>query len=950
MTDSAKYPVFLPQTDFPLRAGLAQKEPEILAQWERIGLAQKLMAHNAGAQPFVLHDGPPYANGNLHIGHALNKVLKDIINRSYRMSGRQVKYTPGWDCHGLPIEWKIEEQYRAKGLDKDKVPVLQFRDECRKFAEHWLDVQRTEFKRLGVDGDWDNPYATMTNHAEATIAGEMLKFLEQGSIYRGDRPVMWSVVEKTALAEAEVEYQDHKSTTVWIRFPVRSSKINELLDASIIIWTTTPWTLPANQALAFCESIGYVLVQVRQVAEGSLARVGEKLLVAGARLPDLKEKAKIIAIDPLLEISGHDLYGTVCAHPLADHGYGEDRPLLSGQFVTTDVGTGFVHMAPSHGEDDFNLCREHKIAPKPFVGPDGSYYDHVPLFAGKKILTPEGKEGDANGAVISAIAKAGGLLAKGSLTHSYPHSWRSKAPIIFRCTAQWFISMEKNDLRGKALKAIDETRWVPAAGRNRIYSMIENRPDWCISRQRAWGVPIPLFVEKKSGQPLVDPEVNKRIVDHFTKEGSDAWYARPAQDFLGNKYSPEDFEQVFDVADVWFDSGSTHAYVLGGQQADLYLEGSDQHRGWFHSSLLESVGTRGRAPYKAVLTHGFVVDEKGYKMSKSVGNIVAPQDVIKDYGADVLRLFLICANYAEDVRMGPTLLKQQAEQYRRLRNTLRYLLGALHGYTAAERLDVAQMPELERWVLHRVAEIDSALRQSVGEFDYNRYFRLVHDFCTNDLSAFYFDIRKDSLYCDAPDDLKRRATRTVMEQLVLFLTAWLAPILVFTAEEAWQEWRKISGAPEESVHLRNYPAAPAVWKNDELASRMSEARDVRKVITGAIEVERAQLRKKSSLEAMPVVCLSDERKAKLGCLINDLNLLSITSALTFESWDTAQKMPGLFTLPDVAGVKVDIWDAPGAKCERCWKVLPEVGQSPAHPGLCLRCEAVVSRAAKGVAA
>jgi isoleucyl-tRNA synthetase len=939
--DAPKYPVFLPQTDFPLRAGLAQKEPEILAHWEKIGLSQKLMAHNAGATPFVLHDGPPYANGNLHIGHALNKVLKDLVNRTKRMSGHNVKYTPGWDCHGLPIEWKIEEQYRAKGLDKDKVPVLQFRDECRKFAEGWLDIQRSEFKRLGVDGDWGNPYATMTNHAEATIAGEMLKFLEQDSIYRGDRPVMWSVIEKTALAEAEVEYKDHKSTTVWIRFKVKSSPVAALTGASIIIWTTTPWTLPANQALAAGEDISYAVYEVKAIEVESKAVVGEKLVLAPALAESVKKQAKISDWTVLAEFTGAQLAGTICTHPLLGQGYDEDRPLLLGEFVTTDVGTGFVHMAPSHGEDDFKLCREHKIAPKPFVGPDGSYYDHVPLFAGKKILTPEGKDGDANGAVISAIAKAGGLLAKGSLTHSYPHSWRSKAPIIFRCTAQWFISMEKNDLRGKALKAIDETRWVPAQGRNRIYSMIEGRPDWCISRQRAWGVPIPLFVEKKSGQPLKDTEVNKRIVDHFAKEGSDAWYARPAQDFLGNKYNAEDFEQVFDVADVWFDSGSTHAYVLNGEQADLYLEGSDQHRGWFHSSLLESVGTRGRAPFKAVLTHGFVVDEKGYKMSKSVGNVVAPEDVIKEYGADILRLFIVSANYSEDVRMGPALIKQQAEQYRRLRNTLRYLLGALHGYSSAERLAVKDMPELERWVLHRLSEVSAVIEQSVADFDYNRYFRAVHDFCAADLSAFYFDIRKDALYCDAADSITRRATRTVMEQLVLCLTAWLAPILVFTAEEAWQEWRKISGGGEESVHLRNYPKVEAAWKNDELAARWDKLRVVRSVITGALEKAREAKVIGSSLQASPVVYGTD------GAQLAILTELAITSGLTVGAGSAPADA---FILPDVAGVAVVVAAASGTKCERCWKVLPEVGKSAAHPGLCIRCEAVVSKSPKSAAA
>jgi isoleucyl-tRNA synthetase len=937
MTEASKYPVFLPQTEFPLRAGLAQKEPEILALWAKIGLEQKLMQANAGKPKFVLHDGPPYANGHLHMGHALNKVLKDVVNRTARMSGKHVHYTPGWDCHGLPIEWKIEEQYRAKGMDKDTVPVLQFREECRKFAEHWLDIQRTEFKRLGVDGDWNNPYSTMSNHAESVIAGEMLKFLEQDSIYRGDRPVMWSVVEKTALAEAEVEYKDHKSTTVWIRFPVKSSPVKAAEGASVIIWTTTPWTLPANQALAAGEEIQYAVYVVEAVEAESKAIVGEHLIFAVALEDSVKEKAKIKAWRKVAAFTGAQLAGTICRHPLHEHGYTDDRPVFLGEFVTTEVGTGIVHMAPSHGEDDFNLCRAKGMAPKPFVGGDGVYYDHVPLFAGKRVLTPEGKEGDASGAVISAIAKAGGLLAKGSLTHSYPHSWRSKAPIIFRCTPQWFISMEKNELRQKALKAIDETRWVPEQGRNRIYSMIEGRPDWCISRQRSWGVPVPLFVRKADGQPLKDAEVNKRIIGAFKQDGSDAWYARPAQEFLGNQYKADDFEQVFDVVDVWFDSGSTHAFVLGGEQADLYLEGSDQHRGWFHSSLLESVGTRGRAPYKAVLTHGFVVDEKGYKMSKSVGNGIEVQDILKEYGADILRLMIVSADYAEDVRMGPAIVKQQSEQYRRLRNTLRYLLGALAGFKASERIEPDKMPELERWVLHRLAEIDAGLKQNIADYDFHRYFKTVHDFCATELSAFYFDIRKDALYCDAPDSMKRRAARTVMEQLLLCLTAWLAPVLVFTTEEAWQEWRKISGAGEESVHLRIYPAVPNEWHDQRLGEKWGILIGYRGNATMAIENLRRLGKVGSSLEASVTIEVSK------------------TDHWAFENIDFAE----IAIVSDAvisfsssgSGVQFGPVDrAVGNKCERCWKVLPEVGKSAAHPGLCRRCEAVVTRYPQGVAA
>ncbi len=659
-----KNTVFLPETDFPLRAGLAQKEPEIIAFWQKIGLQEKLFEANTGKPPFVLHDGPPYANGNIHLGHALNKILKDVVNRAKRMQGHHVHYVPGWDCHGLPIEWKIEQDYRAKGKNKDEVPVTELIAECRRFAAGWIDEQRKGFKRLGVEGDWDNPYSTMDKSSEAVIVGEIHKFVMQDSLYRGDRPVMWSVVEKTALAEAEIEYHDHKSPTVWIRFPVKSSPVAQLAGASIVIWTTTPWTLPANQAVACGAKIDYTVYEVKAVGEGSLAKVGEKLMLATALAAATAEKAKITEMSQLAEVSGQSLVGTICQHPLASSGYSEDRPVLLGDFVTTEAGTGFVHIAPSHGEDDFNLGVANGLKIKHFVGPDGVYYPDVPLFAGKRVLTEEGKDGDANGAVIKTMIEAGGLLAKGSITHSYPHSWRSKAPIIFRCTQQWFISMEKHDLRTKALQAINDTRWYPQQGKNRIYSMVEGRQFWNLSRQRTWGVPIAIFVNKHTGEILKDPQVNTRIQQAFAADGIEAWHTRPAQEFLGNTYKADDYEQVKDIADVWFDSASTHAFVLEQRPylkwpADLYLEGSDQHRGWFHSSLLESVGTRGRAPYNAVVTHGFLLDEKGYKQSKSLGNVTAPEDVIRDFGADVLRLALINCDYFNDINIGPNIIKQQ---------------------------------------------------------------------------------------------------------------------------------------------------------------------------------------------------------------------------------------------------------------------------------------------------
>ncbi|UEM04923.1 isoleucine--tRNA ligase [Skermanella rosea] len=940
MTRDYKSTVFLPRTDFPMRAGLPAKEPELLRRWAEQGLHDRLREQSAGREKFILHDGPPYANGNIHVGHAVNKILKDVVSRSQQMLGKDSVYVPGWDCHGLPIEWKIEEKYRAAGQDKDQVPILQFRAECRQFAQEWVDIQAEEFQRLGVMGDWSHPYMTMTFPAEATIVREIHKFLMNGGLYKGAKPVMWSVVEKTALAEAEVEYHDHTSTTVWVRFPVSAPATPELDDASVVIWTTTPWTLPGNRAIGYGPDMEYGVFKVAAVAEGSGARVGERLVVATALAGDLAKTAGITEWRQLYTLPGARLADTRCAHPLHGQGYDFPVPLLPGDFVTADAGTGFVHIAPGHGEDDFNLGRRHGIQVPQTVDDDGSYYPHVPLFAGKRVYTPAGKPGDANGAVISAIAHAGGLLAKGKLVHSYPHSWRSKAPLIFRTTPQWFISMETNELRQVALKAIDDTRWVPPQGRNRIASMIENRPDWCISRQRAWGVPIALFIDKKTGEPLKDQAVLDRIADTFQTEGSDAWFARDPQFFLGDAYAAADYDQVFDIVDVWFESGSTHSFVLEARPdlqwpASLYLEGSDQHRGWFHSSLLESCGTRGRAPYDAVLTHGFVLDEQGRKMSKSLKNVTAPQEVVDKYGADILRLWVVGSDYSEDLRIGPEILKFQADLYRRLRNTLRYLLGALADFSEEERIDVSEMPELERWVLHRLTELDETVRQGIHDYDFHSLFTALHNFCAVDLSAFYFDVRKDSLYCDRPDSVRRRSVRTVLDQLFSCLTAWLAPVLCFTTEEAWLS-RYGNDGPVPSVHLRRFVDIPPEWSAPDLAKKWEVVRDVRRVVTGALELERANKRIGSSLQSAPVVTVTPELHAALEGV--DLAEVAITSAIRVVDGPVPD---GAFTLEDVPGVGVVPDLADGDKCERCWRVLPEVGTDAAHPTLCHRCSDAV---------
>ena len=914
--------VFLPQTAFPMRGDLPKKEPAILARWAKMDLWGKLREAAKGRPVFILHDGPPYANGNLHIGHALNKILKDVINRARQMAGFDANYIPGWDCHGLPIEWKIEEEYRRRNQDKDSIPILDFRAECRAYAAKWMGVQATEFRRLGVEGDWSGRYATMDLASEGAIAHEILKFLLNGALFRGLRPVMWSPVEKTALAEAEIEYHDHTSTTIWVRFPIVKAPVRELEGASVVIWTTTPWTMPGNRALAAGPEIDYALVRVDSVAPGSLARPHETMLIALPLLPQVCQDSGIATHHLLHVYKGEALKGIVCAHPLRGQGYDQDTPLLMADFVTTDAGTGFVHIAPGHGEDDFHLGRANGLDVPETVGDDGTFNAWVPLFAGHHVYR-------AADPVCAALIQAGGLLARGKIVHSYPHSWRSRAPLIFRATPQWFIRMDGPErIREKALKALDATVFVPDQGRNRIGSMVAARPDWCISRQRAWGVPIAVFVHRETGEPLRDPETVARIVDIFTSEGADAWYTSPPSRFLGPDRNPDDYEQVRDIVDVWFESGCTHAFVLEKRglpwPADLYLEGSDQHRGWFHSSLLESVGTRGRAPFKAVLTHGFVNDENGRKMSKSLGNVTAPDAVADKYGADILRLWVMMSDTADDLRIGPEILKQQSELYRRLRNTLRWLLGSLNGYTDAEAVPVEQMPELERAILHRLTGLDTRVRAAVESHDWTGVFPEIHNFCATDLSAFYFDIRKDALYCDRPDSLRRRSARTVLDHLHRCLCAWLAPVLCFTAEEAWTA----RFGETDSVHLQLFPTLPREWRDDRLAAKWDQVRAIRRRITVPLEEARRANIIGASLQAAVTLKLApDEAELLNPAGWAELAIVSALRAVAGTGDDMAEITP-----------------APGAKCDRCWKVLTEVGTHAAHPALCLRCVDAVDAA------
>ncbi|RME63432.1 MAG: isoleucine--tRNA ligase [Alphaproteobacteria bacterium] len=931
MPTDYKASVFLPTTDFPMKANLPAREPEWLARWAAIDLYGKLRAQARGRPKFVLHDGPPYANGDIHIGHAMNKVLKDMVVRTQTMLGHDAPYVPGWDCHGLPIEWQIEERYRKAGKNKDEVDPIAFRRECREFAAHWIDVQREQFKRLGVMGDWDNPYTTMAHEAEATIVAELLKFAANDSLYRGAKPVMWSVVEKTALAEAEIEYHDHISTQIDVAFPILRTPLAALEAAQVVIWTTTPWTIPGNRAICFGPDIDYVLVRVTDVAADARLAAGAHLLLAESLVEAFAARAGMTGHEVAARCKGRELAGTVCRHPWHGQGYDFEVPLLPGDHVTVDAGTGFVHTAPGHGEDDFLVGRAHGIAVPQTVGPDGRFYDDVPLLAGTHIFK-------ADVQVCALLADVGALLSQSDFRHSYPHSWRSKAPLIFRCTPQWFIAMDETGLRDKALAAIDTVRWFPPQSKNRIRAMVAERPDWVISRQRAWGVPITLFVHKKTGAILRDAAVDARILAAVRAGGADAWFTTPAASLLGSDHDAGDYEMVDDILDVWFDSGSTHAFVVEARpelapRATLYLEGSDQHRGWFQSSLLESCGTRGHAPYEQVLTHGFVLDGEGRKMSKSLGNVVSPQRIVERYGADILRLWVAGTDYFEDVRIGEEILKGQVDSYRKIRNTFKYLLGNLKNFREAERVGADAMPELERWVLHRLHALDGLVRGHGGAHDFNRVYSALHQFCIVDLSAFYFDIRKDSLYCDAPDAARRRAARTVLDHVFHCLVTWFAPILPFTAEEVWLT-RFPSDA--DSVHLQLFPDVPAAWQNDGLAGKWRRVRDVRRVVTGALERARRDKVIGSSLQAAPQIHVAD---AADQALFEGLDLAEI--CITSDARLIVGGAPAdAFRLDDVAGVAVAFQPAAGKRCARCWRVLPEV-----EDDLCGRCQDAVAAVA-----
>ncbi len=898
----SKSNINLPKTAFSMKANLQNKEPGIIDYWDKIDLYKKLRSSSKGKTKFVLHDGPPYANGDIHMGTALNKILKDVIVKFHQMKGEDSVYVPGWDCHGLPIEWKIEEQYKKNKKNKNEVPINEFRKECRDFAKKWIEVHKKQFKRLGVVGDWENYYSTMSFDAEAQIVRELGKFLKEGSLYRGYEPVLWSTVEKTALADAEVEYMDHKSDTIYAAFNIKKSKNEKLLNTQIIIWTTTPWTIPANRALAYNENLKYVIIKIEDESDFK----DKQIIVAEDLLNSLIKDCNIKKFTKVLTLSGIEFEGTICSHPFSKIGFDYDIPMLSANFVTTEQGSGIVHCAPSHGPDDFNLCLKNNIKAEETVDDDGKYTKHVPTFEGIHIFK-------SNKIVIEKLKEQKNLLSSGELIHSYPHSWRSKAPLVHRATPQWFISMESHGLRKKALKSIDETDFYPNKGKERLRSMIELRPDWCVSRQRVWGVPIPVFMSKKSNEVLIDDEVNENIASIFEKEGADCWFEGDAQRFLGKKYKIEDYKKMTDIVEVWFDSGSTHAYVLEKREdlkwpASMYLEGSDQHRGWFHSSLLESCGTRGRAPFESILSHGFVVDGKGLKMSKSLGNIIAPEDILKKYGADILRIWVGASDYAEDLRIDYSILEQHAESYRKIRNTFRYILGNLNDKFEKvdfEKINISDFPELEQYMLHKIYNLNILFEKNFEKYNFHTLYKEIINFCTSDLSAFYFDIRKDCLYCDSLDNKKRISTIQFLNIVLEILLKWFAPVLSFTTEEIYS---LLKIKEKGSIHLEKFPVIPSNWNNPNLNTKWNELIKIRDKCNSSIELKRASKEIGSSLEANLKILLNDKLiKLSKG---TDFSEICITSGADVDK----------IKKDDGEEIIVETKKAEGEKCSVCWKI------------------------------
>ncbi len=901
----------LPKTAFSMKASLPTKEPEIVKKWEANNIFDKLRKKSKGKEKFILHDGPPYANGHIHMGTALNKILKDIITRFHQMDGKDSVYVPGWDCHGLPIEWKIEEQYKKKKKNKDDIPIKDFRQECREFAESWIDVHIKEFKRLGVVGDFKNYYSTMSFEAEAQIVRELGKFLMDGSLYQGFKPVLWSTVEKTALADAEVEYMDHTSNTIYVAFKVKSSNKDFLKDSSIIIWTTTPWTIPANKALAFNSNIDYSVLEIDDLEYFK----DKRIVVATNLIKKIVENCEIKNYKVIKNFKGSEFEGTLCSHPFAKIDFNYNVPMLNAQFVNLDQGTGIVHCAPSHGPDDFNLCLKNNISSSYTVDNAGLYTKEIPYFTNTHIFK-------ADPIVIEKLKEQSKLLKNDKLNHSYPHSWRSKAPLIYRATPQWFISMQKNKLRDKAIKAINETVFYPSKGKERLLSMVEGRPDWCVSRQRVWGVPLPIFINKKTKEPLKDQKVIDRIASIYEKQGSDCWFTDDPKVFLGDDYSPKDFEKLSDIVEVWFDSGSTHSFVLEKRKdlkwpADMYLEGSDQHRGWFHSSLLESCGTRGKAPFKSILSHGFVVDGKGMKMSKSTGNVISPEDILKNYGADILRVWVAASDYAEDLRIDKNILLQHAESYRKIRNTFRFILGNLQDKFQKqdfEKIKIHEFEELEQYILHKIYHISKSVEENLKNYNFHKLYKELLNFCTLDLSSFYFDIRKDVLYCDSLNSKKRENCVIVLNIILESLLKWFSPILVFTTEEIYT---LVTKEDDKSIHEENFVRPPNKWKNNKLNDKWQKLFKIKQETNIAIEAKRASKEIGSSLEA----------DIKLSIDQKNFELLKNLDLAEYLITSKAEK-----SISKDNKLKIEVNKAKGDKCPRCWKILEKK---------CIRCSTLM---------
>ncbi len=952
MSNDYKKTVFLPKTTFPMKANLPSREPFILDHWQSMSLYEKLRQESRGKPKFILHDGPPYANGHLHLGHALNKILKDIILKAYQLRGYDTPFIPGWDCHGLPIEWQMEEKLRKKGKAKETMPIPSFRRACREEATYWIDVQKKEALRLGILGDWENPYTTLSHEAEASIVEELMKFVMNGDIYVGEKPIMWSVVEKTALAEAEIDYKEKTSNSIYVKFPISSTSQDFLKGVSAAVWTTTPWTLPGNRAVAYAMEASYVVIEVIQSEKQNLdqdgvkgiagALVGDRLLVAEDLLDHFVKTNNITKHRVLHKLIGSDLSSTMAAHPLKNQEFGFDVPFLPGKHVTLDQGTGLVHTAPGHGEEDFKLGKDYALEIPKILGDDGVFFDHIPLVNGIHVFK-------ADPIILQYLSQADNLLSVHKIVHSYPHSWRSKAPLIYRTTPQWFMSMEKNGLREKVLKAIDTVKWIPEQSKNRIKSMVESRPDWCLSRQRFWGVPLPFFTHNHTGDILCNQEVNQRILNAVRQHGTDILYEKEPMDFLeGLVTDPSLYTMSRDIVDVWFDSGCTHAFVLEKHKdltwpADLYVEGSDQHRGWFQSSLFEAVGTRGCAPFKSVLTHGFVLDDKGLKMSKSVGNVVSLDTILKEHGADILRLWVVNSDYREDLRIGKDILRSQQDLYRRFRNTFRYLLGSLDGFNNEERLPYEDLPELEHYILSRLYNLSQKFDQACSTFNFQEFLVSIHTFCSVDLSAFYFDIRKDSLYCDAKDSIRRRAARTIMNEILYYLTRWMAPILSFTAEEVYLSWmeQQNKNSAKKSIFQETVKPAPVFWESAELDQKWQRLRRARRIMTGALEKARHDGLIGSSLQAEITLYGAYEHLQYLEGI--DLTELAIVSQASLMEGPVPEEA---FVLPDDKTFGVIVNQAKGKRCERCWNISHAVGLDKKYQDVCPRCADVVKQQKK----